>query len=102
MLLYTRFNIYINIKIKMKIEDMTLEQIKTMLQEKKKKHLAVCKKYYTKKFLVDKKELTEEEQKKRDEDLRKRREYNNHRYNTIYKVRNAKKKAEKEKENNKV
>lgn len=99
MLLYTRFNIYINIKIKMKIEDMTLEQIKTMLEEKKKKHLAVCKKHYRKKFLVDKKELTEEEKKDKEEKLKKRREYMNNRYNTIYKVRNAKKKAEKEKNN---
>jgi len=78
----------------MKIEEMTLEQIKLKLEEKRKKHQEACKKAYRKKYLMNKTELTEEEKQIKEEKIKKRREYMNKRYKTIYKVRNAKKKEE--------
>ena len=64
---------------------MTLEQLKTMLDEKRKKHNEVCKKAYKKKYLKDKEILTVEEQQLKDERIKKRREYMNKRYHDIYK-----------------
>ncbi len=63
----------------MKMENMTLEQIKSMLEEKRKKHNEVCKKSYNKKFLKDKETLTEEEKELKEQRLKKRREYMNKR-----------------------
>ena len=67
------------------MDNMTLEQLKTMLDEKRKKHNEVCKKAYKKKYLKDKETLTEEEQQLKDERIKKRREYMNKRYHDIYK-----------------
>lgn len=76
----------------MKIENMTLEEIKQKILEKKKKHNEVCKKAYRKKFLIDKENLTEEEKQIQKEKIEKRRIYMNKRYKEIYKIKNQEKK----------
>ena len=76
----------------MNFDNMTLEEIKQKILEKKKKHNEVCKKAYRKKFLIDKENLTEEEKQIQKEKIEKRRIYMNKRYKEIYKIKNQEKK----------
>lgn len=91
---------YIKTQINMNMEDMNKEQLIKKIKElddiktKYNKDKSRCKKWYSNYYMKDEASLTDEEKKTQEERIKKRREYMNARYQTIYKPKKQQLKAQ--------